>query len=205
MHVMNDISCDVHGSSNMNFYYCIPASAVSMLQILFEQNIAIVSDWSEEKKMAHVCSTFLCLGCCRSLMCFYFSKKEITHTKSTVHYLQSMLNTYSKFIYCPIKAEKKLWTSRVCALLMHFCNEIYRFIVDTSHDFLRVHARAFVYSAFEPTTIERRRIKTHSIDSNGHTRKFIRNVYVWFPLCVMAVLAAHNVVILNSDAMCGNR
>lgn len=38
-------------------------------------------------------------------------------------------------------------------LLMHFCNEIYRFIVDTSHDFLEC-MRALLSNAFEPATIE---------------------------------------------------
>lgn len=157
------------------------------------------------KKKWHMCvrhfflssSFFSCV--LAAVVCFLLCKRDHSYAKCCslssvnvqyVHKNHLLSNKRKKNVMNSRAYKPYVWVCvSPCALLMHFCNEIYRFIVVTSHDFLEC-MRALLSAE---TTFSRGEIKLNknSIESNGHTRKFIRNVYVWFPLCVIAVRLLH--------------
>lgn len=182
---MNDISCDVHGSSNMDFIIAFWQVLCRCCRYYFNIILLFYRSERREEKKWHMCvfdislfpPSFLCLGCCRLLLTL--QKRSLIYQRCSLSSV-NVQYVYTIFIYCPINeinVNSKAYKPYVCvwlsprALLMHFCNEIYRFIVDTSHDFLEC-MRALLSTAFKPPTNDL--YKRRNKNKNTHTQSLNR-------------------------------
>lgn len=135
MLVLNDISCDMHGSSSMA---CCIHKCMSMV-VRYYCNI-----YRRKKKHSiffhHFYCRLLLLLLLPSVVCSIGN--EITHTAMFIICGKTLQRSQS-FARCSFIESNKKQSAQicdspalsVCALQMHLRNEIYRFIVDTSHDF----------------------------------------------------------------------